>query len=126
MDLNKLRGRLSDIDRRIIDLVAERQSVVEEIGTLKLAEGRATRDYQREKKVLDAARAQAEALGIPSDLAAAMMQLLIQSSLTRQERARVRAEGRGRLLVCQQRFGGFVGNIRLEFEQHHVLNGGHG
>jgi chorismate mutase/prephenate dehydrogenase len=95
MALKNLRTQLTDIDRRILDLVAERQSVVERIGELKRAEGRATRDFGREKRVIEDARQQAGKLGIPPPLAQGLMQLLIRSSLTRQERARVRAEGHG-------------------------------
>ena len=96
MDLNELRTRLSDLDRQILDLVGERQSVVDQIGVVKLSSGQATRDFAREKQVLDAARDQALQLGIPPGLAESLMQLLIRSSLTKQERARVRAEARGR------------------------------
>ncbi|UCG72025.1 MAG: prephenate dehydrogenase/arogenate dehydrogenase family protein [Chromatiales bacterium] len=95
MELDELRRRLSAIDRQIIDLAAERQVVVDRIGEVKLATGVATRDFSREKEVLDAARAQAIDLGLPTELAASLMQLLIHSSLTKQELARVRAEGRG-------------------------------
>jgi chorismate mutase/prephenate dehydrogenase len=96
MSLNELRARLSALDRQIIELVAERQAVVEQIGVVKQASGTATRDFAREKKVLDLARDQAEALNIPPRLVEALMQLLIRSSLTNQERARVRAEAHGR------------------------------
>jgi len=96
MDLNELRTRLSDLNRQILDLVAERQSVVDQIGTVKLSSGQATRDFAREKQVLDAAQDQAIQLGIPPSLAESLMHLLIRSSLTKQERARVRAEARGR------------------------------
>lgn len=95
MDLDELRARLSAIDRQIIDLAAERQSVVDRIGEFKRATGMATRDFSREKDVLDVARAQAISLGLPTELAASLMELLIHSSLTKQELARVRAEGRG-------------------------------
>ncbi len=95
-ELERLRARLSELDRRILDVVAERQAVVEEIGAVKRDSGAATRDFTREKQVLDAARASADELGIPPALAERLIELLIRSSLTRQERARVRAEGRGR------------------------------
>ncbi len=95
MDLNQLRERLSDIDRQLVEFVAERQSIVAEIGALKQTEHRPTRDFSREKQVLDRARAQAEALGVAPVLAESLMQLLIQSSLTNQEQARVRADGHG-------------------------------
>lgn len=95
MSLDKLRAQMSDLDRQILDLVAERQSVVEQIGVVKQASGQVTRDFAREKQVLERARDQALELGISPVLAEALMELLIRSSLTAQERARVRAEGRG-------------------------------
>jgi len=95
MDLHDLRKRLNELDRQLIELIAERQSVVEKVGEHKRAAGQATRDYAREKQVLDRVRAGAEELGIAPDVAEQVMRLLILTSLTRQERARVRAEGQG-------------------------------
>jgi len=95
MELDKLRNRLNQIDREFLELMAERQSVVEQVSQLKLSSGQPTRDYGREKQVLDQARADATELGIAPDIAAEVMRLLIRTSLTRQESARVRAEGRG-------------------------------
>lgn len=96
VSLDDLRTRLSALDRKILDAVAERQAVVEQIGAVKRGSGQATRDFAREKQVIDAARTSAGELGIPPDLAEALTELLIRSSLTKQERARVRAEGKGR------------------------------
>lgn len=96
MSLDKLRNRLSDLDRQILNLVATRQSVVDEIGALKQTSGQATRDFVREKQVLEMARQQALELGISPELAETLMELLIRSSLANQERARVRAEAQGR------------------------------
>ncbi|MCC7258719.1 MAG: prephenate dehydrogenase/arogenate dehydrogenase family protein [Gammaproteobacteria bacterium] len=96
MTLDELRDRLAAIDRQIIDLVAERQAVSQQIGAVKRSEGRATRDFSREKQVIDTARAHAAACGVSPGVAGELMQLLIRSSLTTQERARVQAEGTGR------------------------------
>lgn len=95
MSLDDLRSELSDIDQQLISLVAERQRIVGAIGRDKLASGRATRDFEREKTVLGNARAQAEQLGVDADLAEHIMTALIRSSLTSQERDRVAAQGRG-------------------------------
>lgn len=95
MDLEQLRDQLSAIDRQILELVAERQRVSGEIGALKQATGRPTRDFGREKLVLDRARALAGGLGLSPALAEALLSLLIRSSLANQEQARVRAEGQG-------------------------------
>lgn len=95
MDLQDLRNRLNELDRQLLELIAERQSVVEQVGELKVSSSQATRDYGREKQVLDGARDNARKLGIAPDIAADVMRLLIKTSLTRQERARVSAEGKG-------------------------------
>ncbi len=95
MTLEELRQRLNELDRQLIELIAERQAVVEQVGNVKRSSSQATRDFEREKQVLDGARDRARELGIEPDVAAGVMRLLIQTSLTRQERARVTAEGRG-------------------------------
>jgi chorismate mutase/prephenate dehydrogenase len=95
MSLDDLRNSLSDVDRRIVELIAERQRIVGDIGRNKVSEGTATRDYAREKEVLDAARTRARELGVDPDLAEQVLRQLILSSLENQERDRVVAEGRG-------------------------------
>lgn len=95
MNLEELRDELSKIDRQLVDLIAERQRIVGDIGKFKQGSGAGTRDYAREKDVLDMARSQAERLGIDPDLAEGVLRQLIRSSLASQERDRVIAEGKG-------------------------------
>ncbi len=95
MDLDQLRANLSAVDGKLVELIAERQKIVGEIGRSKRSSGTGTRDYKREKDVLDLGRAQAEALGVDPDLVENLLQLLIRTSLESQERDRVIAEGRG-------------------------------
>jgi chorismate mutase/prephenate dehydrogenase len=95
MNLENLRDALSDVDRQIIDLIAERQRIVGDIGQSKLTQGTATRDFAREKDVIDSGRAQAEEIGVDPDLAESILTALIRSSLANQERDRVIAEGKG-------------------------------
>ncbi len=95
MSLEELRSNLSAIDRQLVELIAERQKIVSEIGKSKRSTGTGTRDYAREKDVLDMGRAQAEAVGVDPDLVEGMLQLLIRTSLESQERDRVVAEGKG-------------------------------
>ncbi|MEM9209627.1 MAG: prephenate dehydrogenase/arogenate dehydrogenase family protein, partial [Pseudomonadota bacterium] len=114
--LDDLRAELSDIDRRIIDLVAERQRVVGAIGRDKIETGRATRDYEREKTVIGRAREQAALQNVDTGLAEEIMTALIRSSLTSQERERVAATGKGggrRVLVIGGR--GKMGRWFVEF-----------
>ena len=95
-DINDLRADLSAVDRQLLRLVAERQRIVEEIGRTKRQSGRATRDFTRERVVIEDAVAEAERLGLPAQLAETLVRMLIRSSLTTQEQARVAAEGSGR------------------------------
>jgi chorismate mutase/prephenate dehydrogenase len=95
MNLSELRNKLSAVDRRLLELVAERQQLVSDIGRSKQSSGTGTRDYAREKDVLSMGRTQAEELDIDPDLAENILRQLIQSSLASQERDRVISEGRG-------------------------------
>ena len=95
MDLDELRKQLTAVDRQIIDLIAERQRIVGDIGRNKQESGKGTRDYAREKDVLDMGRAYAEQQGVDPDLAEDVLRKLIRSSLASQERDRVIAEGKG-------------------------------
>ena len=95
MSLEELRKQLTAVDEQIVDLIAERQRIVGEIGRDKQASGAGTRDYAREKDVLDMGRRRAEQVGIDPDLAEDILRRLIRSSLASQERERVIAEGKG-------------------------------
>jgi chorismate mutase/prephenate dehydrogenase len=79
----------------VLGLVAERQRLVAAIGRDKRSRGRQTRDFSREKEVIEGAIEVARQLELPDDLAESLMQMLIRSSLTAQEQDRVAAEGRG-------------------------------
>jgi chorismate mutase/prephenate dehydrogenase len=95
MSLEDLRKDLSVVDQQLVELIAERERLVSEIGRDKRSSGKGTRDYAREKDVLDMGRAQAKDLGIDPDLAEDVLRKLIRSSLASQERDRVIAEGQG-------------------------------
>ncbi|MGD8808078.1 MAG: prephenate dehydrogenase/arogenate dehydrogenase family protein, partial [Gammaproteobacteria bacterium] len=95
MILEQLRNRLTQVDRELISLVAERQRIVAEIGAHKIATAAPTRDYDRERIVLDGAREQAAELGLDPDVAERIMLELIRASLTHQELSRVAAHNTG-------------------------------
>ena len=95
MTLDELRLHLDDLDRRLLELIAERQRTGREIARVKRSTGRGTRDYAREREVILAARANAARVGVPPDTAEELMRLLIRSSLTTQEQASVAAHGGG-------------------------------
>lgn len=95
MNLDQLRQRLNQIDRELVLLAKERQDIVGQVGAHKIAHGVPTRDYERERDVLKGARELASSVGLEPDLAEEIMQLLIRSSLTRQEETRLAAETTG-------------------------------
>lgn len=93
--LEELRARLDVLDRQLLELVAERQSISTQIAAVKRSTGQSTRDFRREREVLLKARSDAEALGVAPSLAESILQSLIRGSLTTQEQARVAAQGKG-------------------------------
>ncbi|MDZ7769085.1 MAG: chorismate mutase [Woeseiaceae bacterium] len=95
MDLDNLREELTGVDRQLVELIARRQEIVARIGRDKQVTGRATRDFEREKEVLNLAREHALSLSVDPKLAESVLRHLIQSSLASQERDRVAAEGKG-------------------------------
>ena len=93
--LDDLRQRVTDIDRQLIALVAERKAVSEEVARVKRATGKPTRDYERERDVILGVRGLAQERGVSPELAEQLLRLLIRSSLTTQEHASVGAHGAG-------------------------------
>jgi len=93
--LEDLRQRMNDLDRQLMQLVAERQALSEEVARVKRATGRPTRDYEREREVILGVRAVAAERGVSGELAEQLLRLLIRSSLTTQEQASVVAHGGG-------------------------------
>src|ERR1700679_2136533 len=95
MNLDELRSELTELDAKILALVARRQALSEQVAAVKRATGRATRDFAREREVILRGRTAAEELGLEPDLAESLLRQLIHSSLATQEQARVAAQGQG-------------------------------
>ncbi len=93
--LDDLRRRINELDRQILELVGKRQETSREIIRAKRATGHATRDYNREREVLLAAREAGRQFGVSPQVAENILRLLIRSSLTTQEQASVAAQGAG-------------------------------
>jgi chorismate mutase/prephenate dehydrogenase len=93
--LDDLRRRINELDRQILELVGKRQEASREIARAKRATGHATRDYNREREVLLAAREAGRQYGVSPQVAENILRLLIRSSLTTQEQASVAAQGAG-------------------------------
>ena len=87
--LEALRAALTDVDAELLALVARRQALSLSIGRAKRGMGLGTRDFSREKLVLDRAHALGHALGLPDGLAERLLLQLIEASLSAQEQDRV-------------------------------------
>ncbi|HEX5459796.1 MAG TPA: prephenate dehydrogenase/arogenate dehydrogenase family protein [Steroidobacteraceae bacterium] len=114
--LDDLRRRLSEIDRQLLALVGERKTLSGDVARVKRATGHPTRDFEREREVLEGARAAAKDVGVSPALAEELLRLLIRSSLTTQEQASVAARGAGsgrRALVIGG--GGKMGRWFVQF-----------
>jgi len=94
-ELQALREKLGGLDNELFKLAAKRQRIVTEIGRLKSAAGRATRDYRQEKDVIERAKQAAARLNLSPTFAEDLMLLLIRESLTAQEQDRVHEGARG-------------------------------
>lgn len=95
MNLDELRAALTDLDGQLVELVARRQALSEQVAEVKRATGRPTRDFGREREVILRARNAATRLGVSPNLAESLLRRLIESSLTTQEHARVAAQAQG-------------------------------
>ena len=93
--LKALRDRLDQVDEGLVELAAERQRIVSEIGRVKQGHGRALRDFRRERQVIDRVRSRAERIDLDPDVAEDLLKRLIEASLTTQERERGRLAARG-------------------------------
>jgi chorismate mutase / prephenate dehydrogenase len=93
--LKVLRDRLDQVDAELIELAAERQRIVSEIGRVKQGEGRQLRDFRREREVIGLVRTRAERVGLDPVVAEDLLKRLIEASLTRQEQERGRLAQRG-------------------------------
>lgn len=93
--LDLLRRKLDEIDESIISLIAERQFNVEQIGNVKLSTNSPTRDYQREKQVIDKVKNHAKNKGLDPDIAQQIFELVIETSLSKQEIQKVKESNYG-------------------------------
>lgn len=95
MTLDELRRDLDKLDGELLELIARRQAIARQVAEAKRSTGHPTRDYEREREVILGVRRRGEQMGVPGDLAEQVLRLLIRSSLTTQERARVASHGSG-------------------------------
>ncbi len=90
-----LRDRLDTVDHQILQLIAERQDLVTRIGERKHLDGRALRDFRREREVIELGMDRAGRLGLNPDIARDILERLIHHSLSKQEQRQLVSSGHG-------------------------------
>jgi chorismate mutase len=86
--LDDARDRIDDIDRRIVELIAERYAVVDELCEMKAENGDTVKDDDREQALLDRVASIAEKHGLSPDLAEQLYEKILILSVERQRRQR--------------------------------------
>jgi chorismate mutase / prephenate dehydrogenase len=87
MTLEALRAELDQVDRAIIEKLAERLRLVDDVKRAKHASGKHAFDRSREREVLEAAEARAAELGVPTSLVRGVFSALLEASHSRQEQS---------------------------------------
>jgi len=120
--LEEIRGALDEADRRIVDALAARHSLITEVATAKGEDGR-TRDELREHEVLARVEAHARAAGLEADYIAALFRDIIQHSVEQQRAGKESAPSpvEGPLRVGYQ--GGAGAYSYLAAQQHFAGRG---
>ena len=86
-DLEALRKELDSLDRSMMQAAARRCDIVRNIAVAKSAMRHPLFDRARERTVFDKARATGESLGLPQEVAAGLMGVLVEASHRIQEQA---------------------------------------
>jgi chorismate mutase len=86
--LEEAREEIDAIDRRLVELLAERQEVVDDIAEVKEEAGRDARDPAREEELIDRVRTLAREAGLAPQLAEDIYRDLLDHSVRRQRRRR--------------------------------------
>ncbi|WP_300542357.1 prephenate dehydratase [Maricaulis sp.] len=81
---DEIRAAISDIDRQLIEAIARRSQLVEQILEAKAASGQPVRDREREQAVLREALRQGKEQGVPAELVESLFHNLFEVSIRRQ------------------------------------------
>lgn len=90
--LAELRARIRAIDRTLLEQVAERMRLVEQVSEIKRREGLPLRDWAQERVVLEHALEVGASCGLTGGLVRELMRTIVAESRIRQERLRCRGQ----------------------------------
>lgn len=86
--LQNARQQIDDIDRRFVELLAQRQAIVDEITEVKAEADRNVKDPDREAELLDRLRSKAREHGLPPEFVEDIYEQILDYSVERQRRHR--------------------------------------
>jgi chorismate mutase len=90
--VEEARARIDEIDRRIVELLAERYAVVDALCETKAENGDTVKDEDREQALLDHVTALAEKHNLSPELARRLYDEILAHSVRRQRRRRGEGE----------------------------------
>jgi chorismate mutase/prephenate dehydrogenase len=90
LNIEKYRQEISSIDRDLFALIKRREQLSAQIGEAKRNLNIPDKDFNREKAVFDQAIALAKELDLPASFATSLQKLVMELSLSRQERDRIK------------------------------------
>lgn len=88
MTLEELREEIQQIDRELVELIAQRTYVADTIADVKAEQGLPTTDEDQEQAVMDRAGENAERFDVDSNLVKAIFRLLIELNKVEQRESR--------------------------------------
>ncbi|MCQ4332410.1 chorismate mutase [Natronomonas sp. F2-12] len=88
MDLEELREEIRDIDREIVEQIAQRTYVADSIAAVKRERGLPTTDESQEQAVMERAGENAEQFDVDANLVKAIFRLLIELNKVEQRESR--------------------------------------
>ena len=84
-DIKQLRTQIDSLDEKLLEVLAERFSVVESIKESKIAHGIQTEDLDREQEVITERKRIARELGLREELVEALFEVIIKYSKKAQQ-----------------------------------------
>ena len=88
MTLEQLREEIADIDRELVELMAQRTYVAETIARVKEEEGLPTTDERQEALVMERARENAERFELHPEVVTDVFELLVELNKSEQRERR--------------------------------------
>jgi chorismate mutase len=88
MTMDELREEIREVDRELVELIAQRTYVADTIAEVKQEKGLPTTDEDQEQAVMDRAGENAERFDVDSNLVKAIFRLLIELNKVEQRENR--------------------------------------